>query len=385
MNPDLILVGGGLANSLIAFRLHALQPQTRILVIERDEVLGGNHTWSFHGSDVSSGQLSWLQPLISYSWPHYDILFPSRQRRLHGSYHSIFSEQFDRMIRGRIGDSVILNAEVAELGADGVTLTDGRSFSAAAVIDGRGDPGSKALDIRFQKFVGQVVQLSAPVDLTGPLLMDATIEQADGFRFMYTLPLGRDRFLIEDTRYSDTPALERDAMRASIVEYAAARDWRIAAVEREEEGALPVVLGGDLTAFLAHRPEVPRSGIRAGLFHYTTGYSLPEAVRLADDIAKMDRLASAELAAKIRARSFTLWRRGLYFRLLNRMLFLAGPPEERYRVLEHFYRLPEDLVGRFYAGALTWRDRVRILSGKPPVPVGRAIGSLFTSRQESVQ
>ena len=41
------------------------------------------------------------------------------------------------------------------------------------------------------------------------------------------------------------------------------------------------------------------------------------------------------------------------------------------------YRLPDPLVGRFYAGRPSWPDRVRILSGKPPVPVGRALGSLF--------
>lgn len=41
---DLILVGGGLANGLIAWRLKALRPQLRILLAERDATLGGNHT-----------------------------------------------------------------------------------------------------------------------------------------------------------------------------------------------------------------------------------------------------------------------------------------------------------------------------------------------------
>ncbi|MEN9924724.1 MAG: hypothetical protein RL268_850, partial [Pseudomonadota bacterium] len=34
-------------------------------------------------------------------------------------------------------------------------------------------------------------------------------------------------------------------------------------------------------------------------------------------------------------------------------------------------------IARFYAGKLTWTDRVRILSGKPPVPVGAAIRALL--------
>ena len=54
------------------------------------------------------------------------------------------------------------------------------------------------------------------------------------------------------------------------------------------------------------------------------------------------------------------------------MLYRAAEPGERYRVLQHFYRLPEPLIARFYAGRVTWADRVRVLSGRPPVPVGKA-------------
>ena len=71
------------------------------------------------------------------------------------------------------------------------------------------------------------------------------------------------------------------------------------------------------------------------------------------------------------------WRAGRFGRLLNRMLFGAALPDERYRVLEHFYRLPQPVIERFYAGRLTVRDRLRILSGKPPVPVAAAIRALL--------
>ncbi len=323
-----------------------------------------------------------MAPLVEYHWPWHEIRFPRRRRRLPGSYHSLLSERLHAALAPLLGDQLITGAEVGELRPDGVALADGRSFSAPAVIDGRGNPGSHALDIRFQKFLGQELRLARPAGLEGPILMDATVPQLDGFRFMYTLPLAADRLLVEDTRYSDTPAIDAHEMREAIAGYAVAQGWQPLAVEREEQGALPVVLGGDLGAYLAEQPQLPRSGIRAGLFHYTTGYSLPEAVRLADDLAALPELRSASLASRIRARSFALWRRGGYFRLLNRMLFLAGPPEERYRMLEHFYRLPAELIERFYAGRPTWSDRVRILSGRPPVSVGRALGSLVSYRQE---
>ena len=45
------------------------------------------------------------------------------------------------------------------------------------------------------------------------------------------------------------------------------------------------VLGGDPQAFWREANGVPLAGLSAALFHPTTGYSLPEAVRLADRIA----------------------------------------------------------------------------------------------------
>jgi lycopene beta-cyclase len=42
-------------------------------------------------------------------------------------------------------------------------------------------------------------------------------------------------------------------------------------------------------------------------------------------------------------------------------------------VLERFYRLRAPLIGRFYAGESTLSDKLRILSGKPPVPLVRAL------------
>jgi lycopene beta-cyclase len=108
------------------------------------------------------------------------------------------------------------------------------------------------------------------------------------------------------------------------------------------------------------------------LFHATTGYSLPDAVRLADDLAPLLPMAPEALARWTRARTRAHWHSGRYFRLLNRLLFRAARPAERWRVLERFYRLPEPLVARFYRGTLTAGDRVRILAGRPPVPLARA-------------
>jgi lycopene beta-cyclase len=59
------------------------------------------------------------------------------------------------------------------------------------------------------------------------------------------------------------------------------------------------------------------------------------------------------------------------------MLLRAADPPQRYRVLERFYRLPEPLIERFYAGRSTFGDRLRILAGKPPVALTRAFAAMM--------
>jgi len=179
--------------------------------------------------------------------------------------------------------------------------------------------------------------------------------------------------LIEDTRYTDGSDLDRDDLRRGIGDYARRQGWTIAAVLEEEEGVLPVALGGNIEAHWRRAKGRSLSGLRAALFHPTTGYSLPDAAALADAICGLASIDAASVERLIRERSVRLWHDRAFFRLLNRMLFRAARPGERYRVLERFYGLPEALIARFYAAELTGLDKLRILSGKPPVPITAAL------------
>ncbi|RZJ40831.1 MAG: lycopene cyclase, partial [Brevundimonas sp.] len=84
-----------------------------------------------------------------------------------------------------------------------------------------------------------------------------------------------------------------------------------------------------------------------------------------------------DVADDIRRYARDVWKERGFYRLLNRMLFRAAKPQERYKVLERFYRLPEPLIERFYAAGSTLADKARILSGKPPVPLGAALTCLI--------
>jgi len=381
VTTELILVGGGLANCLIAHRILMEYPSFPLLVVERGASLGADHTWSFHDSDLTANQRRWMEPLIAHRWSSHELRFPGRRRTINDGYNSVTSERLHRVVAAALGDRMRLGTEVAKVGTNAILLSDGEHIEARAVIDGRGDPGGNHLDIGYQKFLGLFVRLAEPHGLIAPILMDATVEQVDGFRFVYTLPFSDTEALIEDTYYSDEPDLDRNRLRSRIEDYAEKQGWAIAAITGEESGVLPIVLGGDIDAFWAVGSErVARSGMRGAFFHPTTGYSLPEAVRLADEIAAIPDLESASLFELTRRRSGELWRRTGYYRLLNRMLFRAAEPELRYRIFERFYGLSEGLIRRFYAGRLKWIDKARVLIGKPPVPVHRALRCFAENR-----
>jgi lycopene beta-cyclase len=372
---DLILAGGGLANSLIAWRLREERPGLRILLLERDARLGGNHTWSFHDGDLDAAQRAWIAPLVSHLWPRYQVRFPDYTRTLDSGYASIASSDFARVLDPALGPVLRLGARVTRVAPGEVELDTGEVLRAHAVIDGRGPTVTPHLALGHQTFLGQEVRLAAPHGLEAPIIMDAGVEQQDGYRFVYVLPFGPQQLLIEDTHYVDGNAWDPGRLRANIAAYAQARGWRIVEVLREEHGSLPIVLAGDPERFWEGMEGQPCAGLRAGLFHFTTGYSLPHAVRLAERIAALPALDAPALFAAVRFEAMREWRRQRFFRLLNRMLFLAGRPEQRWRVMQRFYRLPAPLVARFYAGRLNALDKARILTGKPPVPVGQALAA----------
>lgn len=381
---DLILVGAGLANGLIAWRLKTTRPALRVLVLEQAADMGGNHTWSFHDSDLSAEQRAWIAPLIAHHWPGYDVQFPALQRTLDGGYNSIASTDFARSIQAALGDSLRLNAPVTHVTPTTVTL-EGKVLTAGAVIDGRGVKASASMALGYQTFLGQEVRLAAPHGLQRPVIMDATVAQGAGYRFVYVLPFSADTLLIEDTHYVDQGYIDPATLRANIATYARAHGWEIAELLREERGALPITLAGDLDAYWRALAGQPCAGLRAGLFHPTTGYSLPHAVGLALRIGALKDLSAPALFAAIRAEATTEWRRQGFFRLLNRMLFLAGRPDARWRVMQRFYHLKAPLIKRFYAGKLTLLDKLRLVSGKPPVPVMEAIVAARKTHPHHIQ
>ncbi len=377
-NKPLIIVGGGLAGSLAALAIAEARPDVPLLLVEAGETFGGNHTWSYFDGDVDGDAKKLVEAMNPIRWDRHSVRFPGRDRNLGFGYNSIHSSNLDALVRERLAPTQYrLGAPVAAMSNEGITLADGTDIAASGVIDARGPDGPMpGIELAWQKFVG--VEYDAPGHgLDAPIIMDATVDQSDGYRFVYSLPFSENRLLVEDTYYTNGPALDDAKVTQRIAKYFAAQGWT-GKPARQEHGVLPILVGGDPDLFWPKDEPVARLGLKGGFFHPVTGYSLPQAAANAVALAKQADLTGPAVARWTRGRFIEQWRGAGFYRLLNRMLFLAARPEQRVNIFTHFYRLDERLVSRFYAGKLTTRDKLRILTGKPPVSIFKAIKAMFS-------
>ncbi len=377
---DIAIVGGGLSGGLIALALGRRRPELSVLLVEGGSALGGNHRWSWFESDLSEEGRKLIEPIAKAQWNDgYDVRFPGLSRRLSTAYGSIASTDFSAALVRLLPDRAILTDSCAvALDSAGVTLADGTRIDAGAVIDCGGHCPTTRLTGGWQLFYGRHLKLDRPHGLGRPTIMDATVEQHGAYRFVYVLPVAPDEIFVEDTYYADAPLLDRTTLSGRVDAYCDKAGWR-GETMGEETGVLPVITGGDFADFQAENriSGVARAGMRAGLVHPLTSYSLPQAVETALAIAREPDLSGAALCTMLEDRALRHWRATRFYRLLGTMLFGAADPGQRYRVFERFYGLPESLIERFYAARSTHFDRARILCGRPPVPIGRALAALL--------
>jgi lycopene beta-cyclase len=367
LDYEYVLVGGGLQNGLIALAIRASQPEARIAMIERGDAPGGNHTWCFHARDVTASAQVWIDPIVAVRWPGYDVMFSDYERRLDTPYACVQSANLAQCVTAALaepGSRLYARSIAIEVRANGVTVRDEgnreHELHATAVIDARGPSCVASDNCAWQKFVGQELVVGAPHGLDRPILMDARVEQSDGFRFFYVLPLAFDRLLVEDTYFSDRADLDVGSLRREIAAYCDRRGWSLTRVVREETGLLPMPLNP--TPPTVRAPLV--AGYAGGWFHPVTAYSFPIAARLAAFVAS--RPAEALIGDELHSLARIHGRQLAFGGRLNRMMFRWYPPAKRHHVLARFYQRSPALIERFYALELTAMDRARMFMGRPP-------------------
>lgn len=373
---DYVIVGGGLQGCLVAHALAFHRPDAAVLLVERSQELCGNHTWSFHETDVAEQARAWFDPLVTHRWPGYRVKFPGLSRRVRIAYATITSDRLREAtlaIAGegadaaRAGRLVVRTGESCEILSPTVVKLGGTAdISCRVVLDCRGragqaDGAAGGGGAGYQTFIGHEYETAGQWPASEPTVMNVPADQAGGFEFLYELPLAPDRVLLEYTRFHEEPTCDETRAAELISTRLAEANAGSTKLLRTEKGCLPMPYA---RAAGAAGPSLA-GGYAGGWYHAATGYSMPLAVHFAELVARAspDRVAAEVAAAAANDRL----RRG-FSRFLNRLLFCLVRAEDRWKIFRRFYRvLPEERISRFYAHRFTFTDAARIVIGRPPM------------------
>lgn len=345
-SKPVIILGGGLWGSLLAYRLQMALPHIPFRLYERSSTLGGHESYTFHGSDIDQPAKVWLRPLVTQSWSTYQVRFPKYEKRLGNSLHLINSEQLHDVISANLlSERLCLNNEISAR----LALNE-----ASFVIDTRNICGYKKCG--YQKYLAMEIELLEPHKLKEPIMMDSTISQRDRFRCIHYLPISEKKLLIKDQRFSENAVLDLLEMKNDILKVISFHNWKVKKVVREESHVKAIPMTSP-----SFRQEGRVINL-AGLFHDTTGCSLPTATRLIEKmVATSFRLGELkEVVANFRKETESDRK---FLRFLNRYL-VDSVPEKQHCFFQDIYQLPQQSLERFLRGKLSLLDRSRIMLGK---------------------
>jgi lycopene beta-cyclase len=320
---------------------------------------------------------AWFWPVVQHRWTHYQVAFPDFARTIAGDYLCIPAESLQREVTramARPSSWLVLGERVQSATSRDVLLESGSHLRARLVIDARGSRTTSGA-CGYQKFLGWEIETSEVAPALGqvPTLMDARVQQLDGYRFVYVLPMSSTRFLVEDTYFSRDANLDRETVAGRLRKYLAGRGVQRYEIVREEGGVLPMPwsAGGNRDETVSAPVSI---GYRAGLFHPATGYSLAIAVQTADRMARSIGAPRSELLHALATRTVSDLQSELatdlrFARALNFLAFRTIPGRWlRSLVFSAVYQLPPELLQRFYAANTTTRDRLALLGAVARLP-----------------
>ena len=383
---DYLLVGGGAAGLSLAYHL-AQEPRLagqRVLLIEPEAKDQNDRTWSFWADEpgpfdhLAVGE--WDR--LAFRSPGFERTFALQQYRYRTIRGLDFYQFVQQSLAKRPAQFTCAKGTVAQLTetAAGVVarLADGQEFRARYAFDSRPpaiEPQPARHRYLLQHFVGWEVEAARDVFNPGVVeFMDFRGEQQHEARFMYVLPFGPRRALVEYTLFSPQP-LAKAEYEAHIADYVqntlglAPGDYRIA---NTEIGAIPMT-DHPLPARAGAR--IINLGTRAGRAKPSTGYAFQRI-----------QAHSARLVAALAATGHPpadptgdRWQFHLFDTLLLDIMQRQGETT-RDIFTQLFQRNPVERILRFLDEKTSWTDNLRIMNSVSAGPFLRSIGQVLRGR-----
>ena len=273
---DYIICGGGASGLLLAYRIcnDPYFKDRSILLIEKDIKNTNDRTWCFWES--GEGDLeelvykSWDQ--ASFSADDFELDFSLQPFR----YKMIRSLDFYKSMNNKLAKFDQLTQIKAKVNSidENLVTTEVQSYHGDLVFSSIYNPKSltqqKKHPVLLQHFVGQVVQTQNPCfDPDRIEFMNFNVPQKGNTRFMYVLPLGSNKALLEYTLFSEN-ALERIEYLDAIAAFLKELPTGGYEIIEEEEGKIP------MTCYrfdLKNSPKILHIGTAGGWTKPSTGYT----------------------------------------------------------------------------------------------------------------
>ena len=247
---DFIICGGGASGLLL---IEALSNDTyfknqSILLIEQEVKNQNDRTWCFW--ETSPGN---FDQLLKKAWPKASIkskkfsldfdLEPYHYKMLRSK---VFYEEIHHKIKSNKKLS-ILNSKVTEIresGALTTVYTNNGTYESKKVFNSIFNPTAlykqKKYPVLKQHFIGWFIKTKTPqFNPEKVIFMDFDIPQKGKTRFLYVLPLSKNKALVEYTLFSES-LLEQKEYETGIIDYLKSHGISDFEIEEKEQGNIPM-------------------------------------------------------------------------------------------------------------------------------------------------
>ncbi len=392
-NFDIIIAGAGLSGLTLALEL-ARRPffqGQKILLIDRETKEKNDRTWCFWATDDEV-----LPPVIHKTWNH--CRFFGQKEEIPMSiapfkYHMVRGIDFYQWAASELSkhpNFTRLTAQIQFIDPKtGAVTTDQGNFTSDLIFNSAFTtlpllpkasalyphpplsiqqeivPDKKAYTWLLQHFKGWIIETPEPVfDTETVTFMDYRVEQYEGTRFVYVLPLSQNRALVEFTVFSPAlcPKDEYDkALRDYINTQLNIHDFKVV---EEEFGVIPMT---DYPLRSATNGKVQNIGTVGGFVKASSGYAFKRTQeKIRTFVDDWEKNGAPNLAIMRSARAFRIFD-SIMLRVLNDQLF---PGHLFFQRL--FQQLEAPVVFRFLDEDATFVEIFRLLLTQPTLPFMKA-------------
>ena len=363
---DLILVGGGLANCLLALSLAQRVPSFRWLLIEADDKLGGAHHWSFLLEDLARSkkmfpQHVWVDHLIAKRWPSYNVAFNKYSRNIKLPFGVMTATDIHSLVTKTCPLSQIkLNTKVEKIVGDRVFLEHNHlPITGRLVIDGRAKPYPAEIK-SFQKSLIQIWQTNRPHGIKVPVWVDGRLDQKRGLNTLSVIPWGQNSLLIQDRFVQKSPIFNGSKSRMTIHNFLKASRLTPVRMLEEQQSVQPVVTQGSLLRVSpsCYRDQRFDHALYEALAFSSNVQSLPEKACIKTVFAQT---SNKMMKAKRKSKNF------------NGAMVDTLRPEDRVKFLENLYQMPLQVLKNYHRGKLSPVEWVQFGFNRGPIGVRDSI------------